>query len=49
VRFIENPRGTLTIKLTPQGKVPAMQLVGALRDGPLAALARFRMEASTGR
>jgi hypothetical protein len=48
-RFIENPRGTLTIKLTPQGKVPAMQLVGALKDDPLAALARFRVEASTGR
>jgi hypothetical protein len=48
-RFIETPRGTLTIKLTPQGRVPAMQLVGALKDGPLAALARFRVEASTGR
>jgi hypothetical protein len=48
-RFIDNPRGTLTIKLTPQGKVPAMQLVGALKDNPLAALARFRVEASTAR
>jgi hypothetical protein len=48
-RFIENPRGTLTVKLTPLGKVPAMQLVGALKDNPLAALARFRVEATTGR
>jgi hypothetical protein len=48
-RFIENPRGTLTVKLTPQGKVPAMQLFGALKDNPLAALALFRVEASTGR
>jgi hypothetical protein len=48
-RFIENPRGTLTIKLTPRGVVPAMQLLGALKDNPIAALARFQVEASTER
>ncbi len=47
-RFIETPGGTLTIKLTPRGKVPAMQLVGALKTDPLSALARFQVEASTG-
>jgi len=48
-RFIENPRGTLTIKLTPKGKVAMMQLVEALKGNPLAALARFQVEATTGR
>jgi hypothetical protein len=48
-RFIENPRGTLTIKLTPKGKVGAMQLLEALKTGPVAALARFQVEATTGR
>ena len=47
-RFIETPRGTLTLKLTPRGKVPAMQLIQALTD-PLVALAQFQVEASTGR
>jgi hypothetical protein len=45
-RFIENPRGTLTIKLTPRGKVPAMQLIQALKTDPMAALAQFQVEAS---
>ncbi len=48
-RFIENPRGTLTIKLTPRGKVSAMQLLEAMKTGPVAALARFQIEATTGR
>src|SRR6185295_59015 len=26
-RFIENPKGTLTLKLTPRAKAPAMQLI----------------------
>jgi hypothetical protein len=47
--FIANPRGTLIIKLTPRGKVPALQLVGALKDNPVTALARFQVEASTAR
>jgi hypothetical protein len=48
-RFIENPRGTLTLKLTPRGKVPAMQLIQALRTDPLVALTQFQVEASTER
>jgi hypothetical protein len=48
IRFISTPLGSLTIKLTPQGKVPAMQLVGAMKTNPLAALARFQVTASTG-
>jgi len=47
--FIATPRGTLTLKLTPRGKVPAMQLIQALRTDPLVALAQFQVEASTGR
>ena len=48
VSFITTPRQTFTVKLTPLGKVPAMQLVGLLKTDPLAALAQFRIEASTG-
>jgi hypothetical protein len=47
--FIATPRGTLTLKLTPRGKVPAMQLIQALRTDPFVALAQFQVEASTGR
>jgi hypothetical protein len=47
-RFIESPGQTLVIKLTPLGKVPAMQLVQLLNTDPLVALAQFRIEASTG-
>jgi hypothetical protein len=49
IRFIENPRGTLTVKLTPRGKVAMLGLVDTLRTNPLAALARFQVEASAGR
>jgi hypothetical protein len=48
-RFIETPRGTLTIKLTPRGKVGMIQIVEAMKTGPVAALARFQVEATTGR
>jgi hypothetical protein len=48
VRFIENPGQTLIIKLTPLGKVPALQLIELLQSDPLIALAQFRIEASTG-
>jgi hypothetical protein len=48
-RFIENPKGTLTLKLTPRAKAPAMQLIQALKTDPSIALAQFRIEASTGR
>jgi len=48
-RFIENPRGTLTVKLVPRGKVGMMQIVEAMKTSPVAALARFQVEATTGR
>jgi len=48
VHFIENPRGTLIIKLTPLGKVPALQLIQVMKTDPLVALAQFRVEVSTG-
>ncbi len=48
-RFIENPKGTLTLKLTPRAKAPSMQLIQALKIDPSIALAQFRIEASTGR
>jgi hypothetical protein len=48
-RFIESPKGTLTPKLTPRAKAPAMQLIQALKTDPSIALAQFRIEASTGR
>lgn len=47
-RFVESPGQTLVIKLTPLGKVPAMQLFQLLKTDPLVALAQFRIEASTG-
>jgi hypothetical protein len=47
-RFIDNPGQTLIIKLTPLGKVPALQLIQILKTDPLIALAQFRIEASTG-
>jgi hypothetical protein len=48
-RFIENPRGMLTVKLVPRGKVGMMQIVGAIKTSPVAALAHFQVEATTGR
>ena len=48
VRFIETPRQSLSIKLRPLGKVPALQLIQALKTDPLVALAQFQIEASTG-
>lgn len=47
--FVENPKGTLTLKLTPRGKVPAMQVIQVLKLDPLTALAQFQVEASTTR
>ncbi|HMM90414.1 hypothetical protein [Bradyrhizobium sp.] len=46
-RFVESPGQTLAITLTPRGKVSAMQLFQMLKTDPLAALAQFRIEAST--
>jgi hypothetical protein len=48
-RFVEVPRGTVTIKLSPRGKVPMMALIEALRTNPMAALALFQVDASVGR
>lgn len=47
-RFVETPGQTLTIKLTPIGKVPALQLTQTLQTDPFGALAQFKIEASTG-
>ena len=47
-RFLESPRQTLIIKLTPRAKVPALQLFQLLKTDPPSALAQFRIEASTG-
>jgi hypothetical protein len=47
VRFVETPGTTLTLKLTPLGKVSAVQLFRLLQSDPLAALSQFRIEAAT--
>ncbi|HMK78162.1 MAG TPA: hypothetical protein VK438_00865 [Xanthobacteraceae bacterium] len=47
--FIENPRGTLTVKLTPRGRVALMEVIQSLKGTPLEALAQFRVDASNGR
>ncbi|QPF88911.1 hypothetical protein [Bradyrhizobium commune] len=46
--FVATSGQTLTIKLTPLGKVPLVQLMDALNSEPVVALAQFRIEASTG-
>ncbi|MET3906653.1 hypothetical protein ABID59_000984 [Bradyrhizobium sp. S3.3.6] len=46
--FVSTSDQTLTIKLTPLGKMPVLQLMDALNSGPIVALAQFRIEASTG-
>ncbi|KJC51988.1 hypothetical protein [Bradyrhizobium sp. LTSP857] len=46
--FVATSGQTLTIKLTPLGKVPVVQLMNALNSEPIVALAQFRIEASTG-
>lgn len=46
-QFIETPGTTLTIKLTPRGKVPALQLLKLLQTAPLTALSQFRLEVAT--
>ncbi|WP_407154295.1 hypothetical protein [Bradyrhizobium sp. STM 3557] len=47
-RFIETPHQTLTLKLIPRAKVPAMQLVQLIGTDPPSAAAQFKIEASTG-
>lgn len=46
--FVATSGQTLTIKLTPLGKVPLVQLMHVLNSEPIVALAQFRIEASTG-
>lgn len=46
--FVETSGQTLTIKLTPLGRVPVVQLMFLLSNEPIVALAQFRIEASTG-
>jgi hypothetical protein len=46
--FVATSGQTMTIKLTPLGKVPVLQLMDALNHEPIVALAQFRIEASTG-
>ncbi|SEM74153.1 hypothetical protein [Bradyrhizobium sp. OK095] len=46
--FVATSGQTLTIKLTPLGKVPMLQLMDVLNHEPIVALAQFRIEASTG-
>jgi hypothetical protein len=48
-RFIETPRGTLTLRLTPKGKVSLMEIMEAGKANPFDALARFQVEAAVGR
>jgi hypothetical protein len=48
-RFIESPRGTLTVKLTPRGRVAMMDIAQSLKGAPLEALGRFQVDASNGR
>jgi len=48
-RFIETPRGTLTLRLTPKGKVPLMEVIEANKANPFDALARFDVQAVTGK
>ena len=47
-RFVETPQQTLVIKLTPIGKLPAVALFQLLKSDPMAALAQFKIESSTG-
>ncbi|UWU88944.1 hypothetical protein [Bradyrhizobium sp. CB1015] len=46
--FVETSGQTLSIRLTPLGKLPVLQLVDVLDQEPIIALAQFRIEASTG-
>jgi hypothetical protein len=48
-RFVEFPGGTLSIKLTPKGNVPVMQLAETLKTNPMLALAQFQVDAGNGK
>ena len=45
--FVGNPRGTLTVRITPTGNVPLLALITASQQNPAAALANFRITAAT--
>jgi len=47
-RFVETPHQTLTLKLVPKAKVPALQLVQLIGTDPPSAIAEFKIEATTG-
>jgi hypothetical protein len=47
-RFIETPGQTLAIKLTPRAAAPTLQLLQLLKTDPSAALAQFKIDASSG-
>jgi hypothetical protein len=46
-QLIENPLGSLRIRLTLKEKVSAMRLAETLRTNPIDALAMFNIEAAT--
>ena len=46
--FVSTSGQTLSLKLTPLGKLPVLQLMDVLNSEPVIALAQFRIEASTG-
>jgi hypothetical protein len=48
-RFIETPRGTLTIRVIPKGRVLIQQVIEAAKIDPAAALSQFRIEVTTSR
>ena len=48
-RFLETSGGTLTLRLTPKGKVSMMELTEAGKQNPFDALSRFEIEATAGR
>ena len=45
-RFVDTPRQTLVIKLTPRAKTPALPLLQLLKTDPSTALSQFKIEAS---
>ncbi|MGJ5067434.1 hypothetical protein [Bradyrhizobium oligotrophicum] len=46
-RFVQTPRQTFTLKLSPRAKVPALQLAQLIAIDPPSALAQFKIEAQT--
>jgi hypothetical protein len=48
-RFIEAPRGTLTIRVIPKGRVVIQQAIEAAKGDPAALLSQFRIEVTADR